>query len=115
MSDKTIFKRIIDQEIPAKIVYEDEQCLAFHDIRPQAPTHILVIPKKEIVSLNELTADDEPLVGHLHLVVQKLARDLGLTDSGYRVVINCGRDGGQEVPHLHLHLLGGKKLKWPPG
>jgi histidine triad (HIT) family protein len=114
MSAKTIFKRIIDKEIPAKIVHEDELCLAFHDVNPQAPTHVLVIPKKEIASLAQLAADDQALVGHLLLVVQKLARDLGLTN-GYRVVINCGEEGGQSVDHLHLHLLGGRQLTWPPG
>lgn len=114
MSATTIFKRIIDKEIPAKIVHEDDLCLAFHDVNPQAPTHVLVIPKKEIASLAQLAADDQALAGHLLLVVQKLARDLGLTN-GYRVVINCGPDGGQSVDHLHLHLLGGRQLSWPPG
>lgn len=114
MSATTIFKRIIDKEIPAKIVHEDDLCLAFHDVNPQAPTHVLVIPKKEIASLAQLAAQDQALVGHLLLVAQKLARDLGLTN-GYRVVINCGPDGGQSVDHLHLHLLGGRQLTWPPG
>jgi histidine triad (HIT) family protein len=114
MTAKTIFKRIIDKEIPAKIVHEDEQCLAFHDNNPQAPTHVLVIPKKEIASLAQLAAEDRALLGHLLLVVQKLAGDLQL-DNGYRVVINCGPDGGQSVDHLHLHLLGGRQLSWPPG
>ena len=111
---KTIFKRIIDREIPAKIAYEDDLCLAFHDVNPQAPTHVLVIPKKEIASLGQLTAEDQALVGHLMLVVKNLAGDLGLA-GGYRVVVNCGPDGGQSVDHLHLHLLGGRQLKWPPG
>ena len=114
MTAKTIFKRIIDKEIPAKIAYEDDLCLAFHDVNPQAPTHVLVIPKKEIPSLAQLSAEDQTLLGHLMLVVQKLAGDLGLT-GGYRVVVNCGPDGGQSVDHLHLHLLGGRQLKWPPG
>lgn len=114
MSAKTIFKRIIDKEIPAKIIHEDDLCLAFHDVNPQAPTHVLVIPKKEIPSLAQLSADDQKLLGHLLLVVQKLAGDLGLAN-GYRVVVNCGPDGGQSVDHLHLHLLGGRQLKWPPG
>ena len=114
MSGKTIFKRIIDKEIPAKIAYEDELCLAFHDVNPQAPTHVLVIPKKEIASLADLAAVDQALLGHLLLVTQKLAGDLKL-DGGYRVVINCGPDGGQSVDHLHLHLLGGRQLSWPPG
>jgi histidine triad (HIT) family protein len=114
MPDKTIFKRIIDHEIPANIVYEDELCLAFHDVNPQAPTHILVIPKKEIPSLDSLTPADESLVGHLHTVIRGLAQQLNLT-SGYRVVVNCGADAGQAVPHLHLHVLAGRKLTWPPG
>jgi histidine triad (HIT) family protein len=111
---KTIFKRIIDKEIPAKILYEDDQCLAFHDIGPQAPTHVLVIPKQEIASLAATTDADEALLGHLLLVVRKLAEQLGLS-GGYRVVMNCGPDGGQSVDHLHLHLLGGRPLTWPPG
>jgi histidine triad (HIT) family protein len=111
---KTIFKRIIDKEIPAKLVYEDEQCLAFHDIGPQAPVHVLVIPKKEIVSLAATGDTDAALLGHLLTVVRKLADQLGLKN-GYRVVINSGPDGGQSVDHLHLHLLGGRQLTWPPG
>ena len=111
---KTIFQRIIDREIPAKIAYEDDLCLAFHDISPQAPTHVLVIPKKEIASLAAATAEDTQLLGHLLRVTRDLAQQLGLT-GGYRVVANCGRDGGQSVDHLHLHLLGGRPLAWPPG
>jgi len=114
MSTKTIFKRIIDGEIPAQKVYEDDLCLAFHDIKPQAPVHILIIPKQEIVSVDDLQDDDQALVGHLWRVIRDLARQLGL-ENGYRVVVNCGRDGGQEVPHLHYHLLGGRPLHWPPG
>ena len=110
----TIFQKIIDREIPAQIVYEDDLCLAFRDVRPQAPVHVLVIPKKEIPSVNEITPDDESLVGHLFVVMAKLAAQLGLT-SGYRVVANCGPDSGQEVMHLHFHLLGGRRLQWPPG
>ena len=111
---KTIFKKIIDKEIPAQIVYEDERCLAFRDLAPQAPTHVLVIPKKEIASLAGLTDDDAELVAHIYLVIRDLARQLGL-DGGYRVVVNSGPDGGQSVDHLHFHLLGGRALKWPPG
>jgi len=111
---KTIFKKIIDKEIPAQIVYEDDQCLAFRDVAPQAPVHVLVIPKREIVSLNELSDGDAELVAHLYLVIRNLARELGLAN-GYRVVLNCGRDGGQSVDHLHFHLLGGRQLTWPPG
>src|SRR5689334_9636481 len=114
MPEKTIFKRIIDKEIPAKIVYEDDQCLAFQDVNPQAPTHMLLIPKKEIPSLDRLASEDQMLLGHLLLVVQKLAKQLKL-DNGYRLVVNCGPDAGQTVDHLHLHLLGGRALKWPPG
>ncbi len=111
----TIFGKIIRKEIPAKIVYEDESCLAFHDVSPQAPVHVLVIPKKPIVSLEQLEDEDAPLLGHLWLTIQKVARQLELAESGYRVVVNCGRDGGQSVDHLHFHILGGRALKWPPG
>lgn len=111
---KTIFKRIIDREIPANIIYEDDQCLAFRDINPQAPTHVLVIPKREISGVSKAVAADAPLLGHLLVVAQKLAKDLKL-DSGFRLVINDGSDGGQTVDHLHVHLLGGRPLSWPPG
>ncbi len=111
---KTIFKRIIDREIPAKIVYEDELCLAFHDVHPQAPIHVLVIPKKEIPSAAELSDEDQALAGHLLLTVSKIATQLGL-EQGYRIIVNCGPWGGQSVDHLHLHLLGGRPLNWPPG
>jgi histidine triad (HIT) family protein len=114
MPEKTIFKRIIDKEIPAKIVYEDDQCLAFQDVNPQAPTHVLLIPKKEIPSLDRLSSEDQMLLGHLLLVVRKLAEQFTLS-GGYRLVVNCGPDAGQSVDHLHLHLLGGRALKWPPG
>ena len=114
MAEKNIFQKIIDREIPAEIVFEDDQCLAFRDINPRAPTNVLIIPKKAIASLAEVDDADAPLIGHMHLVIRNLARDLKL-DSGYRVVVNCGRDGGQEVPHLHFHLLGGRALHWPPG
>jgi len=111
---KTIFKRIIDREIPAKIVHEDDLCLAFHDVNPQAPTHVLVIPKKEIPSLAQADEGDSVLLGHLLQTAKKIAVQLGL-ENGYRTVINCGRDGGQSVDHLHVHLLGGRALGWPPG
>ena len=111
----TIFKRIIDGEIPADKVYEDDCCLAFRDIAAQAPTHVLVIPKKEIASVDSLGDGDAELVGHMWRVIRDLARELGLAESGYRVVVNCGRDGGQAVDHLHFHLLGGRQMKWPPG
>ena len=114
MSEQNIFQKIISGEIPADIVYEDEQCLAFHDIAPQAPTHVLVIPRKPVRSVAELEDDDGELVAHLWKVIRNLADQLGL-QNGYRVVVNCGRDGGQEIEHLHYHLLGGRALKWPPG
>ena len=114
MAEKTIFKKIIDREIPAKIVYEDDRCLAFEDINPQAPTHVIVIPKREIASVDDVTEQDEDVLGHLFLAIKKIAAQLGLT-SGYRVVTNCGPDAGQEVMHLHFHLLAGRKLGWPPG
>ena len=104
---KTIFKRIIDREIPADIVYEDERALAFRDIKPEAPTHVLIIPKQEIPSLAQATDADAALLGHLLDVARRLAVQLGLAD-GFRVVINAGPDGGQSVDHLHLHLLGGR-------
>ncbi len=114
MAEKNVFRRIIDREIQAAIVYEDDLCLAFRDIHPQAPTHVVVIPKKEIPTLNEVTPEDGPVVGHLFAVMPKIAAQLGLVD-GYRVVTNCGRDAGQEVMHLHFHLLGGRGFRWPPG
>ena len=114
MTEKTIFKRIIDGEIPADIVYEDEQCLAFRDISPQAPVHILVIPRKEIPSIDHLSDEDEHLVGHIYLVIKQIAAGEGL-ENGYRVIVNCGEEGGQTVDHLHFHLLGGRGLSWPPG
>ena len=112
--EKTIFKKIIDREIPAKIVYEDDLCLAFEDISPQAPTHLIVIPKKEIASVDDVADSDASVVGHLFVAMGKMAAQLGL-DGGYRVVTNCGRDAGQEVMHLHFHLLAGRKFTWPPG
>ncbi|MCA9128560.1 MAG: histidine triad nucleotide-binding protein [Planctomycetales bacterium] len=111
----TIFSKIIAKEIPARIVHEDELCLAFHDVSPQAPTHVLIIPKKPIASLEQLEQEDAPLLGHLWMTIAKLARELGIAESGYRVVVNCGKDGGQSVDHLHFHILGGRSLAWPPG
>ncbi len=110
----TIFSKIIAREIPADILHEDELCLAFRDINPKAPTHFLVIPKKEIVSLADLSEEDEQIVGRCIMVVSKVADSEGL-DGGYRLVANTGDDGGQEVPHLHFHILGGRKMTWPPG
>ncbi len=114
MAEKTIFKRIIDGEIPAKIVHDDDLCLAFHDINPQAPTHVVVIPKKEIPSLAQVTETDAALLGHLIVTIRKLAEQLKL-DEGYRVIVNCGPHAGQSVDHLHFHLLGGRPMNWPPG
>ena len=114
MAEKTIFKKIIDKEIPADLVHEDELCIAFRDVNPQAPVHLLLIPKKEIPTVDDLAAEDAQLMGHLWLVVGQLAEKLQLGD-GYRVVVNCGKHGGQEVPHLHFHLLAGRPMGWPPG
>ncbi len=114
MAEKTLFQKIADREIPATIVYEDALCVAFRDIDPKAPTHILVVPRKPIPSLNDLTENDEQLVGHLHVVAAQLAKKEGLS-GGYRTVFNCGPDAGQSVDHIHLHLLGGRHLAWPPG
>jgi histidine triad (HIT) family protein len=114
MSEKTIFAKIIDREIPADIVYEDEQCLAFRDVSPQAPTHVLVIPKKEIVNIASAGDDDAALLGHLMIAARRVAEQLEL-EGGYRLVVNCGPDGGQAVDHLHIHLLAGRPLTWPPG
>lgn len=107
---ETVFSKILRKEIPAAVVYEDEQVLAFRDIHPLAPVHIVIIPKKEIVSLATAEAADEALLGHLLLVAQQIAKQEGIAESGYRVVTNAGTEGGQEVQHLHFHLLGGKQL-----
>ncbi|MCB1237581.1 MAG: histidine triad nucleotide-binding protein [Verrucomicrobiae bacterium] len=113
----TLFEKIVAREIPADIVHEDEESLAFRDIAPQAPIHILVIPKKPIPRIGEAEATDAALLGHLLLVARKVAADLGINDSekGFRLVINNGTDGGEAVPHLHIHLLAGRSLHWPPG
>ena len=110
----TIFGKVISREIPAQIVYEDEQCLAFRDINPQAPTHVLLIPKKELPRLADATAEDQALLGHLMLAAVKVARQLGVEDA-FRLVVNNGAHAGQSVFHLHLHLLAGRSLSWPPG
>ena len=114
MAKKTLFEKIADREIPADLVFEDDRCIAFRDIHPQAPTHILIVPRKPIPTLNDLTEEDEALVGHLFLVAKQIARQEGL-DNGYRTVFNCGEEAGQTVFHIHLHLLGGRTLSWPPG
>jgi histidine triad (HIT) family protein len=110
-----LFCRIIRREVPGSIVYEDEQVLAFNDINPQAPTHVLVIPKRHIASLNELGADDDRIVGEVVRRAAAIAADRGIAASGYRTVFNTNREAGQTVFHIHLHLLGGRSLAWPPG
>jgi histidine triad (HIT) family protein len=114
MAAKSIFKKIIDREIPAKIVYEDDLCLAFEDIHPQAPTHLIVIPKKEIATVNDISCENEPIVGHLFSAMRSIAEKMGLS-GGYRITTNCGPDAGQEVMQLHFHMLAGRKFTWPPG
>jgi histidine triad (HIT) family protein len=110
----TIFQKIIDRQVPADIVYEDDLCLAFRDINPQAPVHILLIPKKAIPMLSAVEAEDQELLGHLLVTAPKIAKEQGL-DNGFRLVINNGAQGGQTVFHLHLHILGGRAMQWPPG
>ncbi len=105
-----IFCKIINKEIPSKIVYEDEEILVFHDIHPLTPVHILVIPKKHIESALDIKKDDEELIGKMYTVINKIAKEFGVDKKGFRIVTNCGEDGGQEVKHLHFHLLAGKKL-----
>lgn len=114
MSD-CLFCRIASGVIPADTVYEDDTFVAFRDVAPQAPVHVLLIPRAHITSLNDLTADDAPLCGALMIAARHVTAELGLEDGGYRWVINCGEDGAQSVPHLHLHILGGRRLQWPPG
>ena len=111
----TIFTQIINREIPADIVYEDQFCLAFRDINPQAPVHVLLIPKKEIVSMVTVDTEDQSVLGHLMVKASEIASTLGLNESGYRLVVNTNEDAGQSVFHLHIHILGGRKLTWPPG
>jgi histidine triad (HIT) family protein len=113
MSD-TIFTKIINKEIPAEIIYEDELALAFNDINPQAPIHFLVIPKKPIISINDIEKGDKVLIGHLYWVAAQLAEKHGFAEEGYRAVMNCNKHGGQTVYHIHLHVLAGKAMGWPP-
>jgi histidine triad (HIT) family protein len=113
--DSCIFCSIVQRQTPAKIVYEDEEAVAFEDLHPQAPVHVLVVPRKHLVSLNDMAGEDETLIGHLHSVAARLARERAVDDSGYRTVINNGTGAGQSVFHLHLHLLGGRVFRWPPG
>jgi len=112
---KTLFEKIIAREIPAQIVYEDELVLAFHDISPQAPVHVLIVSKKPIPRIAEAQADDQKVLGHLLLKAAEVAKKLNLEQGGFRLVINNGKDGGETVPHLHCHILGGRHLQWPPG
>jgi histidine triad (HIT) family protein len=112
---ETIFTKIIQRQIPANIIYEDDRAIAFHDVTPQAPVHVLIVPKKVIPRITEAGAGDEGLLGHLLLTVQKVAGLLKVDQSGFRVVINSGPDAGESVPHLHVHLLAGRPLTWPPG
>lgn len=112
---ETLFDKIIRREIPADIVYEDEEVLGFRDVNPQAPTHVLFIPKRRIATLNDLQAGDAALMGQVVLAATAYARDAGLAEDGYRLVVNCNEHGGQSVYHLHVHLLGGRQMMWPPG
>jgi histidine triad (HIT) family protein len=111
----TLFTKIIRREIPAKIVYETDKVLAFQDLHPQAPHHVLIVPKVEIATLNDLTAENAHVVSDLFLAAKEIAKTLGVAESGYRVVRNCNNDGGQTVYHLHLHFLAGREMTWPPG
>ena len=112
---KTLFEKIIAREIPAAIVYEDDLVLAFRDIKPQAPTHVLIVPKKPIPRVSEATPEDHKLLGHLLIKAGEVARQLGLVEGGFRLVFNNGRDAGEAVPHLHCHIIGGRSMGWPPG
>ena len=114
MSD-TIFTKIINREIPAEILYEDDDVLAFRDVSPQAPVHFLVIPKLPIETINDIQPDQAELIGKMVLTAQKLVKEQGVAESGYRLVMNCNEDGGQTVFHIHMHVLGGRALSWPPG
>jgi histidine triad (HIT) family protein len=115
MATDCLFCRIRDRAIPSKIVFEDDQVLAFRDVAPQAPHHMLVIPKRHMTSLKDATPADAALIGHIHLVARSLAEKEGFADQGYRIVVNTGADGGQSVFHLHFHILGGRHMQWPPG
>jgi histidine triad (HIT) family protein len=111
----TIFEKIIAREIPARFIFEDEEIAAFHDVNPQAPVHFLVVPKKVIPRIAQAAPEDQALLGRLLLVARDLAKELGLNEAGFRIVINNGRNGGETVPHLHVHVLGGRHMGWPPG
>ena len=111
----TLFEKIVAREIPARIIFEDKDVLAFHDIRPQAPIHVLIIPKKHVSRIAQVESDDAALLGKLLLTARDLAQELGIAQTGFRLVINNGPNGGETVPHLHVHLLGGRPMTWPPG
>ena len=111
----TIFDKIVNREIPADIIFEDDDIIAFNDINPQAPVHILIVPKKRIKTLNDISIEDEQLIGRMFIVAKFLANKTNISESGYRTIFNCNDDGGQTVYHIHLHLLGGRPLNWPPG
>jgi histidine triad (HIT) family protein len=111
----TLFTKIINREIPAQIVFENDQVLAFQDIHPQAPHHVLIVPKVEIPTINDLTPENAHVIGEMFLAAKEIAKKLGVSEPGYRVVMNCNEDGGQTVFHLHLHFLAGRSLHWPPG
>ena len=111
----SLFTKIINREIPADIVYENDDIIAFNDINPQAPVHVLIVPKKEIKTLNHLEVQDQEIIGKMFIAAKKLAKELNIDENGYRTVFNCNDHGGQTVFHIHLHLLGGRQLAWPPG
>ena len=113
--DQTIFMKIVRHEVPAQILYQDDDITAFKDINPAAPAHVLIVPNKHIATLNDATPEDERLLGKIVLTAQRIARELGIDQSGYRLVMNCNSNGGQSVYHLHFHLLGGRRMTWPPG
>jgi len=113
--DECIFCKIIKKQIPSDIVYEDDKVIGFKDISPEAPVHVVIVPKKHITDLNCLKKDESEIIGHIFMVAREIAKTLGVAEDGYRIVNNCGRQGGQTVGHLHFHLLGGRMLKWPPG
>jgi len=115
MNEKTIFEKIIDKDIKSNIIFEDDSVIAIEDISPVAPIHILIIPKKKIVTINDVLEEDESLIGHMIITAKNIAKELGINENGYRLVFNTNEDGGQSVYHIHLHLLGGRKMDWPPG
>ena len=111
----TIFSKIINKEIDADIIHEDDLCIAFKDVNPIAPIHILIIPKKEIRTINDIKKDDRIIIGHLFMIAKKISKKLKIDENGYRLVFNCNEDGGQTVYHIHMHLIAGRKFNWPPG